>query len=196
MATEQVPYEVTEVLDEDMELRRYGPVLIAETEIEAGSFSEASDIGFRRLAGYIFGDNAAQQEIAMTAPVLMESSMAMGSQSGEGSWRMAFAMPSEWTMDSLPRPNNEKVQLVTLPEREVAAVRFAGRGSPEQFSAAEKRLRAALEKRDLKAGRVSTARYNAPWVPPFLRRNEVLIDLETAGAESSITSAQVSARAE
>ncbi len=179
MATEQVPYQVIESLREDIELRRYQPVLVAQTDIVAGSFREASDIGFRRLAGFIFGDNSGEQKIAMTAPVIMESPMASGQSSGNGIWRMAFAMPSEWSLDSLPTPRRTDVLIRELPARNVAALRFSGRGSDAQFAEAEAQLRQVLDLKSIEAGDASTARYNAPWVPPFLRRNEVLIEIQS-----------------
>ena len=187
MATEQVPYQVEQVLGDQAEIRRYDSVIVAETIVDGGDFRDAGNAGFRRLANYIFGGNQDRQKIAMTAPVAMapdsrpypEAADAISSRpEGDGRWRMSFYMPADSSMASLPRPDDPRVELRSIAPRRVAAIRFSGRGTEAQFAKAESKLRRQLETAGIAtAGDPWTARYNAPWVLPPFRRNEVLIEL-------------------
>jgi len=187
MATEQVPYTVERTLESGVEIRRYGATVVAETVIEVATYREAGNEGFRRLAGYIFGGNQGDQKIAMTAPVAvaadegqkiaMTAPVAAERDSG-GGWRIAFFMPSEFTLESLPKPNDARVTLRAVPGRRVAALRFSGRGTSEQFAEHSVELNQALADAAIESvGAPWTARYNAPWVLPLLRRNEAMIEL-------------------
>ena len=192
MATEEVPYTVERTLESGVEIRRYGDTVIAETVIDAGTYADAGNEGFRRLAGYIFGGNQGKQKIAMTAPVAMApddegqriamtAPVAAERDSG-GGWRIAFYMPAEYTLDMLPTPHDPRVTLRTVPGRRVAALRFSGRGTDQQFAEHTAELAQALSDAGIESvGASWTARYNAPWVLPLLRRNEAMI--EVAGNE-------------
>lgn len=187
MATEQVPYTVERTLESGVEIRRYGDTVIAETVIEAGSYGDAGNEGFRRLAGYIFGDNRSEQKIAMTAPVAMAPDqgerIAMTApveteRDRSGGWRVAFYMPTEYTLETLPTPLDSRVTLRVVPGRRVAALRFSGRGTAEQFAEHNAELAQALADAGIESvGAPWTARYNAPWVLPLLRRNEAMIEV-------------------
>lgn len=188
MATEQVPYVVEQTLADSIEVRRYPDVIVAETVIEADSYAEAGNEGFRRLAGYIFGGNVARDKLAMTAPVAMAPSapsekIAMTAPvavtaEGKG-WRMAFFMPTGYTLQTLPQPRDARVVLREQHGRRVAALRFSGRGTAAQFADRTEELCAALAAAGLATrGEPWTARYNAPWVLPLLRRNEAMIELD------------------
>ncbi len=190
MATEQVPYTVERTLESGVEIRRYGDTVIAETVIEAGSYGDAGNEGFRRLAGYIFGDNRGEQKIAMTAPVAMApdpgEKIAMtapvaAQRDSSGGWRVAFYMPAEYTLETLPQPLDPRVTLRVVPGRLVAALRFSGRGTAEQFAEHTAELTQALADAGIESvGAPWTARYNAPWVLPLLRRNEAMIEVVEA----------------
>jgi hypothetical protein len=187
MATEQLPYQIERSLGDNAEIRSYGSVIVAETVIEGADFGDAGNAGFRRLAGYIFGGNQREARIAMTAPVAMAADSPAATGSAEslttsrdenGGWRMSFYMPEGSSMDTLPRPTDSRVELRTLAPRRVAAIRFSGRGTPAQFAQAESSLKAMLTVAGIATrGSPWTARYNAPWVLPPFRRNEVLIEL-------------------
>jgi hypothetical protein len=190
VATEQVPYTVERTLESGVEIRRYADTVIAETVIEAGTYGDAGNEGFRRLAGYIFGDNRGEQKIAMTAPVAMApekgqriamtAPVATERDSG-GGWRVAFYMPAEYTLETLPTPLDPRVTLRVEPGRRVAALRFSGRGTAEQFAEHTAELAQALADSGIESiGAPWTARYNAPWVLPLLRRNEAMIEVEDA----------------
>lgn len=187
LATEQVPYRVERSLGERAEIRSYGELIVAETVIDSGDFGSAGNAGFRRLADYIFGGNRGDTRIAMTAPVAMsaepsisdaEAAQVVRTRDAEGRWRMSFYMPAEATMDSLPPPIDPRVELRIVAPRRVAAIRFSGRGTSTQFAENEQRLRQTLAAAGVRSvGEAWTARYNAPWVIPLLRRNEVLIEV-------------------
>ena len=189
MATEEPKYRVEKDYGE-FEVRLYTPVIVAETEV-TGEFGKVSNEGFRRLAGYIFGGNDGGRKIAMTAPVgtepapektagaKIDMTAPVGAEpKGEG-WIVSFTMPSRWTMKSLPVPDDERIRLREIPARRVAAVRFSGTWGAGKFEAVTARLREQLKEKGLVPVGEATvyARYNPPWTPWFLRRNEVLVSL-------------------
>lgn len=186
MAIEEPKYEIKTVFG-DVEIRQYDSVIVAETEVE-GDFGEAGNIGFRRIAGYIFGGNHQKQKIEMTAPVLQENS-----PKGEkidmtapvlqreklGKKIIAFVMPSDKTMENLPVPNDSHVILRSVPARKMAVLKYSGTWSEERYQEKLKELQTLLSEKNIKAkGEPLLARYNPPWIPWFLRRNEVLIEVE------------------
>jgi hypothetical protein len=184
MAIEEPKYTVVKK-DDDIEIRLYGPYIMAETVVDTSDFDEASNEGFRRLAGYIFGGNSVRQKISMTAPVSTEESRKIAmtapvqtEQQGT-SLRMTFMMPSEFVLDSLPVPNDPRVTLHQVPARKFAAITFSGRWTEENFNEHAEELKKWIEKEGLKvAGAPVIARYNPPFIPFFFRRNEVLIPVE------------------
>ena len=169
MAVEEPKFDVVEVLDE-VEIRQYHPMILAETEVE-GEFGKAGNEGFSRIAGYIFGGNQQKQKIQMTAPVLQESV--------SGKKRIAFVMPAEKTLQNLSSPNDLRVILKELPARKMAVLKYSGTWSEERYQEKEKELLSILKRHQKNTkGSPILARYNPPWIPWFLRRNEVLIEVE------------------
>lgn len=171
--------------DGDFQLREYDPMIVAEVT-HTGDRRPALNAGFRRLAAYIFAQDRPGKEIAMTSPVMQdqEAKIAMTSpvmQDGDntaGSWRTRFVMPAEYTMETLPTPP-EDITLTEVPSRKVAAIRFSGRGSTADLSKKEIELRNWIAEQGLTpAGPEEFAFYDAPMVPPPLRRNEVIIPVE------------------
>jgi len=174
----------------DMEVRRYANTIVAEVVV-GGDLETASNRGFRLVAGYIFGGNRAvsqvsaapsPEKIAMTAPVVAVPEDRR-SLEGANRWRVQFVMPSKYTMATLPQPNNPAVTLREIPGQRVAAVRFSGFMSEAKVEAKAQELLAWLGKRGLKTvGAPRLLRYDPPWTLPFMRRHEVVFDLEpTAG---------------
>ncbi len=186
MAIEVPEYRVLEQ-DGAFELRAYSSYLIAETEVEAG-FMNAGNIAFGRLFRYISGANAAQTEIAMTAPVEQASQgekIAMTAPveqaKGDGVYRVGFIVPRKYNRDTVPKPTDPRVIIREVPPRTVAVWRYSGRWTEENFREHEQDLRRALQARSLKPASGDSAiiaRYDAPFIPWFMRRNEVLIPLE------------------
>lgn len=181
MAIEESEYAVIERAG-DLELRQYEPYIVAETQVE-GDFEDVGNEGFRRLAGYIFGKNRSKASIGMTAPVNQEPASEkidmtapVGQEARDGEWRITFVMPAKYTMDTLPRPLDERVVLRAEPGGLVAAIRYSGSWSRKRYLEQEAKLRSLLEERGLEAtGEPVFARYNSPFALWFLRRNEVLI---------------------
>ena len=181
MATEEMKYRVLESSG-DFELRQYESSIVAETTVE-GDFHEVGNEGFRRLFDYISGKNRKKQSIPMTAPVSQEASSekipmtAPVNQEKVGeAWRITFFMPSTLTMETLPEPLDPRVKLMKIPGRLMAALSYSGTWSRERYEGKEQRLKELIRQRNLKIeGEPVFARYNPPFMPWFLRRNEVLI---------------------
>jgi SOUL heme-binding protein len=187
-ATEEPDYTVIEK-DGPFELRQYPALLAAETLVTGADFEDAGDIAFGRLFRYITGNNRAQAEIAMTAPVVQTADrppadgekIAMTApviqQPGAaGGYRVAFIVPAEYTRETVPEPLDPAVRIVATPARLVAAMTYSGRSSEEMHRKNEEALRAELAQRNLTAaGDPITAQYDAPFIPGPFRRNEVLI---------------------
>jgi hypothetical protein len=170
MAIEEPKYTLVEKFGE-FELRAYAPKVLAETLVE-GSLDDASSVGFRRIADYIFGNNRAHnggnEKISMTAPVT--------TQQANGKWRMYFVMPSQYSLITLPTPNNPDVTLREMPATQMAVIRFSGLAGEEKIAKKTAELRAWLESKNIAPeGEPELARYNPPWSLPFLRRNEVMV---------------------
>jgi hypothetical protein len=184
MAIEEPVYRVIEQ-DGAFELREYAPYLVAETRVEA-DFERAGNVAFRRLFGYISGDNTARQKIAMTAPVTQSRSESRGEkiamtapveqQPDAGGYRVAFVVPAQYTLDTVPVPHDPRIEIRAVPARLIAAWRYSGRWTAENYDRHQTELRRAIASRGLTAtGEPILARYNPPFMPAFLRRNEVLI---------------------
>jgi len=185
MATEEPSYTVIEQSG-DFELRTYSPMIVAETQV-LGPMDDASSAGFRLIADYIFGNNTSRaggsEKISMTAPVTMEpesekiSVTAPVSMEQTGKqWRVHFVMPSEYTLDTLPTPNNSAVSLREVPASNYAVIRFSGLVGEKKRAAKTAELMTWLDSKGITpTGQPQLARYNPPWTLPFLRRNEVML---------------------
>jgi hypothetical protein len=184
VAIEKAKYQIVES-DKNFELRQYAPRIVAETFV-AGDFEAVGDVGFRRLYEYISGNNIKNQNIAMTAPVTQEArsgKIAMTApvtqEKSQGQWRITFLMPAEYTMETLPRPLDELVQLKEEPGYLMATIRYSGTWSQKRFEKNKALLQAAIAKRGLTpVGQPVWARYDPPFMPWFLRRNEILIRVQ------------------
>lgn len=171
--TESVEYEVEATLG-DVELRTYPEQVWAETVVEHATWNDGLSEGFKRLAGYIFGDNQATERLGMTAPVLAT----VGAPSEVTSRTVAFVMPADRTLAELPKPRDPRVSLRVVPERLVAALVF--RGNYKSGLPAEKReeLLEKLHAAGMESkGEATFAGYDPPSTLPALRRNEVLVEL-------------------
>lgn len=179
---EQPDYKVAET-DGAIEIRDYAPMIAAET-VSQGERTAAIGEGFRRIAGYIFGDNVPRTKIAMTAPVQQQKGerIAMTApvqQQGTGdSWSVRFIMPKNWTMETLPEPSDARVKLVPLPARRFAVIRFSGSPGQKELDEKTEVLRRFVQARGLTStGAPLYAFYNPPWTLPFFKRNEVMLEL-------------------
>ena len=190
MAIEEPAYKLLDV-DGSFELRDYAPHLVAETRVEA-DFEEAGSVAFQRLFRYISGNNVARQKIAMTAPVSQSrgekiAMTAPVSQVAEdGGYVIAFALPASYTVATAPKPLDPTVRVREVPARLVACWRYSGRWTIENYKEAEALLREQIAARGLVAsGEATRARYNPPFTPWFMRRNEVLIPVTPISGRKS-----------
>ena len=179
--TEEPAYTVEREID-GVEISRYGPRIAAETAV-ATDEEAARNEGFRRLARYIFGANSGKDKIAMTAPVAQQQSekIAMtapvATQRGSADdWVIRFFMPSEYTMETLPKPKDDRVRLVEVPGETVAVLRYNGSYSPGAVATRTTQLLETLHRNNIEAvGDPLSWFYDPPWTVPFRRRNEVVV---------------------
>lgn len=180
--------------DERVEYRQYEPYLIAETFVEnSSSYRAASNKGVLRLFRYITGNNNSQSNIEMTAPVQQAATseeIAMTApvqrvETPEG-WNVAFMLPSEFTIETAPLPVDERIVLRAMPAQLKAVVRYSGRLTERNYIKHKTRLLESIKSAAVESlGVVESAAYDAPYVLPFLRRNEVMIKVKSVPAPST-----------
>ncbi len=187
MATEEPKFTLIKK-EKPFELRTYEPMIVAEVEV-SGDMKQASNRGFRLIADFIFGNNTAadgdSSKISMTAPVTMEARsekvsmtapVTMEQKSDTGSWRVHFVMPAEYSISTLPKPNNSRVKIREVPTQNYAVIRFSGFTGKEKVAKKTQELLNWLQTEGIEpVGTPKLARYNAPITPPFFRRNEVMV---------------------
>lgn len=183
---EQPNYTVITKKD-NKEIRKYDSYIIAKTTV-SGSFKDAQREGFRILAGYIFGKNKSSQKIAMTAPVVQKSESEKISMTApvvitpneNKTWTMTFSMPSKFTMETLPRPTDERVKIEKVAEKLIAAFKYSGFWNESKNARIGQELTEWLKgfKEYQIASPPMFAGYNPPWTIPFLLRNEMLIEIK------------------
>lgn len=184
MAVEEASYEVLKS-DGKFEVREYAPHVLAETLV-AGDQESAGGQAFQKLFSYISGDNVSRTKVAMTAPVSqvpasekIQMTAPVGQQRVQEQWAVSFMMPKSYTLSSLPQPTNPSVVLRQVPAQKMAAVRYSGTWSEKNYSRNKSELESWVRQNGLTAtGSEIWARYNAPFIPWFLRRNEVLIPVK------------------
>lgn len=189
MALEEAKYTVI-MKEENFELRHYESHTVAETMVE-GDFDKAGNEGFRRLFKYISGENQKKGSIAMTAPVSQEAgpekiamTAPVSQEQTGGQWRIAFVMPSEYALDTLPQPADPRVSLRQVPSRRMAAITYSGSWSRERYEKHRALLETFMLKKKLQPlGEPVLARYNSPFTLWFLRRNEVLVPVQVPEEE-------------
>ncbi len=193
MAIEEPKYEVVKTYP-NFELRRYAPFRIAETEV-TGPFDEVGSQAFRILASYIFGNNRAQEKMEMTAPVnqspatgdseKMEMTAPVTQRPKEGAdadtFVLSFVMPSRYTLDTLPEPLDARIRLREEPAKLMAVHGYTGRWTQSNYRENESLLLTAVRKAGLTPVAAPIyARYNSPFSLWFLRRNEVMVEVEAS----------------
>jgi hypothetical protein len=196
MAYEEPQFQLIKS-DGNFEIRYYAPMLIAEVDVE-GDMDDASNKGFRLIADFIFGNNIdprvqQQAKIDMTAPVTVEPSVSKIEMTAPvtvtptknssviadaNRWRVQFVMPSQYTLETIPKPKNSAVHLMVVPQKYVAVYTYSGFNT---ISNVQRKIQNLLNWVDLQSlkvlGTPQLARYNPPWTLPFFRRNEVMVDI-------------------
>jgi hypothetical protein len=166
-----IPYAVTGKTGE-IEFRHYPELVLATVD------TTEDNTGFNLLFTYISGSNKPREKIPMTAPVITSQKIPMTAPVVSDTASMSFVMPAGSTRENIPDPLDSRVRIVTLPERDIAVIRFSGYAPQEDVDAATSRLQDGLKT----AGIVTTGqpflmRYDSPWTPGFLRRNEVATEI-------------------
>ena len=192
MAYEEPLYDIL-VQQDDYEIRTYEPYLVAETKINGG-FVQSGNAAFSILAGYIFGNNAGTEKMEMTAPVTSQAAGQSGTkmamtvpvtstpanftQDGPQEYTYQFVMERKYDLETLPKPNDSRITLREVPARTVAVRQYSGRRTEQNYRANLDELLNALERDEIDVtGTPQTAAYDGPFTLPFLRRNEVLIEV-------------------
>lgn len=184
MAIEEAAYTVVKK-DNKFEIRDYAPHILAEIIVD-DNFEQAGNKAFNRLFRYISGENRSRGKVAMTAPVSQESrggkiamTAPVGQQPVQGRWAVSFMMPASYTLETLPEPEDPKISLRQVPAHRMAAVRYSGFWSQKNYLRYKKELESWVHEEGLIiVGDPVWARYNPPFTPWFLRRNEILIPVE------------------
>jgi len=184
MATDEPDFNL--ILKEDrFEIREYAPKIIAQIEV-FGDFDQASSKGFKVLADYIFGNNKSKDgnsRIEMTAPVEMEPlpqkidmTRPVLTEGNDNTWIVSFIMPNEFTLETLPEPNDKNIKILSIPKEKYAVIVFSGLVRESSYLEKENLLIQFIEENKLKtSGEIKIARYNPPWTLPFFRRNELML---------------------
>ena len=181
--TETPKYSVLKKQNE-IEIRHYPAYIQAEVVVDEKQYQAAIEKGFGVLAGYIFGNNVSKEKIEMTSPVQASRSQKIAmttpvTVTGASSFTVAFIMPSAYTLETLPQPKDSRVHFRLIPARSLAAIRFSGFFKQDTIQKNKQRLSQWLEEQGIEAeGDFIVAGYNPPWVPGFLARNEVLIQIK------------------
>lgn len=186
MAVEEPPHTIVEKAGA-FEVRRYEPMVVAEVAQTGERWSAVND-GFRLLADYIFGRNAPKAKIAMTAPVTqapakgekiaMTAPVTQTQGAAGAEWVVGFVMPKGSRLETMPAPLDPQVKLRAIPARTVATLRFSGLARTQTLEQKSADLQAELRRRGLEAaGPVTFAYYDPPWTLPFMRRNEVMVEV-------------------
>ena len=185
MAVEEAGFEVVSS-DGSFEVRDYSPQVVAEIQVAEG-FEDAGNEAFSKLFRYISGNNQASDKIAMTSPVAQEQrseKIAMTSPVGQtpsnDGWAVSFMLPAEYSLDTAPAPTDPAVSLRAIPERRMAIIRYSGRWTEKNYRKYLAELQGWIGSQGMTVtGEPIWARYNPPFTPPFWRRNEILIPVES-----------------
>lgn len=186
---EQAEYTVVEKMN-GYEIREYPAHIVAQTTV-SGDYGESMGSGFTIVAGYIFGGNTKKENIAMTAPVVAQTGEQQKTSESipmtapvvattEGdSQTISFGMPRSYTLETLPTPDDSRVKIVMIPAKKYAVMRFSWYRSDARIKSMQEALRRALARDGVAtSGSIAYAGYNAPWTPPWMTRNEVLVELQ------------------
>jgi hypothetical protein len=166
----EVKYRLIKTLD-NIEIRRYNKLIIAKVD-------DYGDGGFNLLFDFISGNNSSKSNMEMTSPVISRN-IDMTSPVLSEKESIAFVMPEEYTLENIPTPNDKRVRIEEIPERNIAVLKFSGRWTSSNFEEKSEQLLRRLKKLEIQTkGNLFSMRYNGPLTPWFLRRNEVAIEIE------------------
>jgi len=170
--------------ENQIEIRQYSGYIQAEVIVQESNYKAAIEDGFNTLAGYIFGNNTSQQKVDMTTPVKVNQSEKIAMTTpvtvkGDDEFTVAFVMPSEYTIETLPVPRDERIQFIPISAHKMATIRFSGFFNEGNIQKNKNQLGEWLAENGLEGeGEFIVAGYNPPWIPGFLARNEVMIKIK------------------
>lgn len=170
MSNVETPKYTVALSEGPIEIRQYAPMIVAEVVLK-GHRTDVIGSGFRMLADYIFGNNAAKKSISMTAPV--QQMMC------DDAWCISFVMPSAHRLENLPSPNNRDVKIKEIPQKTFITIQFSGTNANSTITKYENQLREYIKQHDVEIiGGPKYAFYNPPWTLPFMRRNEIMFEVK------------------
>ncbi len=156
--------------NEEVEIRQYEPIIVGWVNIKR-EHEDVVNKGFPILFKYISGNNSTEQKLEMTAPVLQEGN-------GE-KWRLGFIIPAQYTIETVPKPNDDRLKIELIPSKKLISLKFSGGNTNRNMNRHQEILAEYIEANNIKTvGNFTFAYYDAPWTLPFLRHNEVLIEIE------------------
>ena len=169
MATEERAFTSIKK-DGEYEVRRYHPTVIIKVT-QPGKRRDTANSGFRTLFQYIDGNNEKQTKIPMTTPVSQFNN--------KTEWSLAFFLPQSMTHSSAPKPTNELVEIHEIPEQTLLTIRFSGNSNEHNMKKHTEKLILYAKEHNYKTLSTPTyAFYDPPFMPWFLRRNEIWIEIE------------------
>jgi hypothetical protein len=189
-ATEEPAYQVVQALGSGAEVRLYAPYVVAEVTVP-GTAKDAGNTAFPILAGYIFGKNQGERKFDMTAPVTqaaaavkLEMTAPVTQAAAADGFVVQFVLPRSVSLATAPEPLDGRIRLRELPAQRVAAIRYSGFWTQANYQEHLEKLQATLRSANIEwVGQPVLSRYDPPFKPWFLRRNEIWLSLNNASKE-------------
>ena len=183
MSNVEVPAYKIVKKEQNIEVRQYPPLIIAEVKT-AGSRQASIGDGFRILADFIFGNNEGEKQLSMNGPITQQEGIKIAmtapvqQEKTDAEWATSFIMPSKFSIDTIPNPINDRIKIIQIPSKRYAVITFSGRSTEENLTKHTNELGKYMNGSSYsKVGNAKYAFYNPPWTLPFLRRNEVQFEI-------------------
>ena len=183
MSNVEVPAYKILKKEQNIEIRQYPPLIIAEVKT-AGSRQDAIGDGFRILADFIFGNNEGEKQLSMNGPITQQQGIKIAmtapvqQEKTDTEWAISFIMPSKFSIDTIPNPINDRIKIIQIPSKRYAVITFSGRSTETNLTKHTNELENYMNGSSYsKVGNAKYAFYNPPWTLPFLRRNEVQFEI-------------------
>ena len=183
MSNVEVPAYKILKKEQNIEIRQYPPLIIAEVKT-AGSRQDAIGDGFRILADFIFGNNEGEKQLSMNGPIRQQEGIKIAmtapvqQEQTDTEWAISFIMPSKFSIDTIPNPINDRIKIIQIPSKRYAVITFSGRSTEANLTKHTNELEIYMNGSSYsKVGNAKYAFYNPPWTLPFLRRNEVQFEI-------------------
>ena len=183
MSNVEVPAYKILKKEQNIEIRQYPPLIIAEVKT-TGSRQDAIGDGFRILADFIFGNNEGEKQLSMNGPITQQQGIKIAmtapvqQEKTDTEWAISFIMPSKFSIDTIPNPINDRIKITQIPSKRYAVITFSGRSTEANLTKHTNELEIYMNGSSYsKVGNAKYAFYNPPWTLPFLRRNEVQFEI-------------------